>query len=43
MLGLATSETATGVAEAARRRLVELSVSGVVHVLEADVQGLVRS
>jgi homoserine kinase len=43
MLGLATSERAEGVADAARAFLHDRGVAGVVHVLEADGVGLVTN
>jgi len=41
MLGLATSDKAEGVADAARTFLHDQGVAGIVHVLEADRTGLV--
>ena len=43
MLGLATAERANGVADAARTFLHDQGVAGIVHVLEADRNGLVTS
>jgi homoserine kinase len=43
MLGLATSDKADGVAQAARTFLHDQGVAGIVHVLEADRTGLVTS
>jgi homoserine kinase len=43
MLGLATSDRAEGVADAARAFLHDRGVAGVVHVLEADRTGLVTN
>jgi homoserine kinase len=43
MLGLATSDRAEGVADAAKAFLHDQGVAGLVHVLEADRTGLVTS
>jgi homoserine kinase len=43
MLGLATSDRAQGVAQAARTFLHDHGVAGTVHVLEADRTGLVTN